>query len=434
MRKMSKIIAFSILLIGSLLFLGACNQEDDGKKDDAPKNEPEKGKEEKEAVTLKFNYGWEDEFIEDIKEPIEEKFPHITLEFAEMALDEVEEEIAKSNIPDILYLSGGDEVEVLEDFELVYDLDPLVEENDFDLSRLSQAHLEMVRGWGDGKLTYFPYVKRWEVLYYNKKIFDQFGIEYPTDGMTWDEVSALAKSVTGELNGTEYRGIDLSAAGGMLSQLELNHVDPETDASLYGKDERFASYLSKVEDIASIPGVIVEDQDWGGFMNDQNLAMVPLFDVHIWLSNVEKDTGLDWDMVTYPVWEDRPDKGPKANAGGLAIAETSEHKQEAFEVLAYLLSDEWQMMRSKKGFATVLNDEEIQEAFSTEVEGLKEKNMQAVFNLQDTAGPEKLSAYEEVGNIIDRMEFIEEGKDINTYLRETSDKADAAILDAKGNE
>src|SRR5699024_10844701 len=115
---------------------------------------------------------------------------------------------------------------------------------------------------------------------------------------------------------------------------------------------------------------------------DQNDAMVPLFDIHIWLSNVEADTGLDWDMVSVPVWEDNPNIGPTANGAGLAISATSEQKEAAFQVLEYIMSEEWQLMRSKKGFATVSADTEVQETFSSEIDGLKEKNMQAVFKLE----------------------------------------------------
>ncbi|MEK3890006.1 ABC transporter substrate-binding protein [Bacillus sp. FSL K6-3431] len=437
MKRLTNLWAFGLLLLISIFLLAACNGGNTANDASGNKNEEEKTEKaeelEAEPVTLKFNYAWEEEFNEDIKGPVEEKFPHITLEFVEMALDEVETEIAQKNIPDIFYLSGGDQVPLLEEYELTYDLDELINGNNFDLSSISQAHIYQARGWGDGALYYFPYVRRWEVLYYNKEIFDQFGVSYPKDGMTWGEVGDLASQVTGERNGVEYRGLDISAAGGMLSELEVNHLDPESHEPMYVKDERFVQYLNMAEKLAAIPGVVPEEGDWGDFMNTQNLAMVPLFDVHIWLAGVEADTGLNWDMVTYPVWEDKPNGGPGAGAAGLAISETSEHKEEAFQVLEYLMSEEWQLMRSKKGFATILNDPEIQGAFSSEVEGLQDKNMQAVFALDIATGPKVTSPYEQEGQVLDVMEFIKEGNDVNTYLREAYDKSKAKVAEAQGS-
>ena len=447
MKNFTKIKVFGLIFIVLVLMLAACNSEGSNDNNESAgsqteeqtvngeKSEEETEQEpEREPVTLKFNYGWEEEFIEDIKGPVEEKFPWITLEFVELALENVEEEIAKNNIPDIFYLSGGDQVPYLLEYELAFDHDELIEKHGFDLSKISEAHIEKARTWGDGALYYLPYVRRWEVLYYNKAVFDAFGEEYPTDGMTWKEVADLARKVTGERNGTEYRGIDISASSGMLDQLGVNFVDPETHEPMFLKDEGFAKYLGMIEEFASIPGVIPEEGDWGDFIGKQNVAMVPLFDIHIWLKNVEAETGLAWDMVSYPVWEDQPNVGPSANAAGLAISATSEHKEEAFMVLEYLLSEEWQMMRSKKGFATVLNNTEIQEAFCSEVEGLEEKNMQDVFALEATSGPEKLSPYEDVAKeVFDIMEFIKSDKDVNTYLREVYDKADAKVKEALGS-
>ncbi|MCJ7840799.1 extracellular solute-binding protein [Lederbergia sp. NSJ-179] len=442
-KKSSNNWILNLFIIFTAFLLVACNTSK-GSTEDTARSAEKEGKEttetednsEAEPVTLTFNYGWEEEFIEDIKGPVEEKFPNITLEFAEFDYDKAEEEISKGNIPDIFYLSGGDKVDVLKEYELAYNLDELIERNNFDLESISKEQIDRVRTWGDGDLYYFPYVKRWDVLYYNKGIFDLFGVNYPKDGMTWDEITDLAREVTGEKNGTEYRGIDISASGPMLKQLGVNHIDPETNEPMYLKDGNFAKYLNQIEKIASIQGVIPDndEDDWGAFINKQNVAMVPLFDIHIWLNGVEAETGLAWDMVSYPEWEDHPNTGPNANAGGLSISNTSEHKEAAFQVLEYLMSEEWQMMRSKKGFATVLDNKEIQEAFCSEVEGLEEKNMQAVFKLKAVDKPVKVSPYEEKGEeVFDAMKFIKEGKDVNTYLRETYDEVNALVKEAAGS-
>lgn len=56
--------------------------------------------------------------------------------------------------------------------------------------------LNGVRALGQGHLFALAPTFSASVLYYNKGIFDKAGVAYPTDGMTWDELFALAGKVT----------------------------------------------------------------------------------------------------------------------------------------------------------------------------------------------------------------------------------------------
>lgn len=450
-NKVSRVIV-ALLLVSLSIFVIACggdnadgnNNNNDNNNDvenvnnnNENENNGVEETEDPEEITLVFDYPEEEDFIEDIKGPVEEKFPHITLEYYEDVLEDIEDAIVTNTVPDIYYMSGGDKVEILEEYEVAYDLTELIDKTGFDLSVIIEENVDIVRKWSDGAFYYMPFEKRWEALYYNKDIFDKFGEDYPVDGMTWDEVTNLARKVTGEIGGERYRGIEMYDANAMLQQLEVNHVDPETDESLYDSDERFHQFLEKVEVITSIPGVLAEGEEEsgvGGFITDQNVAMMPLFDAHLWFAGVEEDTGLNWDMVSFPVWEEHPDRGTLVNAAGFAITDISEHKEAAFEVLAYIASDEWQMMRAKKGFSPVSSNPEVQEAFASEVDTLKDKNMLAPYYLTESTGPEKWSKYEQDGDIISIEDFVEKGQDINTYLRELAEEANGIIQEIKGSE
>src|SRR5699024_11868429 len=55
------------------------------------------------------------------------------------------------------------------------------------------------------------------------------------------------------------------------------------------------------------------------------------------------ETGLNFDFVTYPSWGgEYGDYGPNEGGNGLAITTLTEHPEEAFRVVEYLLSDEYQ--------------------------------------------------------------------------------------------
>src|SRR5699024_5763762 len=118
----------------------------------------------------------------------------------------------------ILFVGNPSSLATYEEHEVTMDMSELIEKHDFDLDRIEPSLLEESRMFGDGELYTLPYTRGATVLHYNKDIFDLFGVDYPTDDMTWDEVIELASKVTGEKNGVEYYGLQTPYASIMLDQ------------------------------------------------------------------------------------------------------------------------------------------------------------------------------------------------------------------------
>lgn len=72
-------------------------------------------------------------------------------------------------------------------------LDDLISQDGVDLSKYNGITDQVTV---DGKLYELPFRSDIWVLYYNKDVFDNAGVAYPTNDMTWDEYDALARSVT----------------------------------------------------------------------------------------------------------------------------------------------------------------------------------------------------------------------------------------------
>jgi multiple sugar transport system substrate-binding protein len=73
------------------------------------------------------------------------------------------------------------------------DLGQYVKRDKFDLSKHNRQ-LEVEEY--DGKLYALPYGTGGVVMYFNKSMFDQAGLKYPTDTWTWDDVRAAALKLT----------------------------------------------------------------------------------------------------------------------------------------------------------------------------------------------------------------------------------------------
>src|SRR5699024_3311593 len=116
------------------------------------------------------------------------------------------------------------------------------------------------------------------VLYYNKDIFDTMGVEYPEDDMTWSEIIALARDLTQEREGVQYRGLDIGGEGWPLEQWSLRHTDPITDEPIFTQEDGYRIVFEMLEEVFSIPGNYSDSSQmnsfWIPFATERNIAMV----------------------------------------------------------------------------------------------------------------------------------------------------------------
>lgn len=263
-------------------------------------------------------------------------------------------------------------------------------------------------------------------MHYNKDVFDLLGVEYPTDGMTWEEVVELAKETTRELNGVQYLGLDLDVPYDAWTQFSVSAMDPETDEVVIANSEEYKRFFQLLQDVLTIPGYPADEpgsvlMNWGGQFGQGNWAMSPRATHMGWLQNDE-----NWDIVTYPVWEGYEGLNPQPNTTGFAITAPSENKEVALKLIEYLLSDEVQMEESRKGSPSILVNPEVHAVFGEDVPGLQGKNVDALFKYEYATGPEKAPKY----NIIpwaEFQEFANSGMGVNEYLRVYQEKVEEQI-------
>lgn len=432
-------IMISILLLG--LFLVACSSDENVNSNDPVNNDNA----EPEPITLKFlhDHGLDEEgFKEQYTDPIENEFSHITIEH--IASSDLSELIAHGEIPDLYFVENPANLDEFIESELVMDLSDLIEKHGFDLDRIEPNLIAEHRTFSEGNLYTLPLSLGLTALHYNKDIFDAFGVDYPTDNMTWDEVISLAEKVTGEIDGVQYHGLQPAYPTILLDQREVVFVDPDTDESTLMDEHHddFLKVLQAIEGLASIPGNIPDENSdeflygWGDeFISQRNIAMLPLWQLIDWYSS---DESFDFDIVTYPEWEDFPGVTRPSRAFSVGITPTSEHKDDAFKVLAFLLSDEKQIEWAEGSQASPLKDPEInQHLFTnliTERPYLEEVNLDALTKQVPSPGGDRYSPYEDTAQEIFQSmvrDLIEEKKDVNTVIREGHEKVNIAVEEEK---
>lgn len=122
-------------------------------------------------------------------------------------------QIAAGDAPDIMQI-GDDAVPMFVSKGAFLELDPFISGDDpLDLGIYLPGVVEP--GRYEGKQYFLPKDFSPLGVYYNKKLFDQFGVAYPQSGWTWDDLLATAQALTQDTDGDgqiDVWGIQLPAS------------------------------------------------------------------------------------------------------------------------------------------------------------------------------------------------------------------------------
>ncbi|MEF3305446.1 ABC transporter substrate-binding protein [Paenibacillus sp. GYB003] len=373
-------------------------------------------------------------FKSNVADPVRAKYPHITITYIKNEKGTtLEELLAAGTVPDIIYSGFGD-MQHFQKLDLPADLTPLMKKHGFDPGKLDASAIETVKAYSDkGELLALPGSFNGAALYYNKDLFDKFGVAYPKDGMTWEQTLELAKKLTRTDGGVQYRGFHANYAYLLqYNQLSLPLVDPKTDKALVGSDS-WKRWFGTMKAFHEIEGNQVNektvDAERDLFLTDKTVAMRAgqFFFAAI------TPTGMNWDMVSLPTFPEAPGTGIQLNSPFFVIAKSSKHPDPAFQALAVALSEEVQLSNTKGGRASILNLPEIKKQFGAESVDLKGKNTQGVIN-QKIAKTRPISKYDSIANgvMTARLKDVLTGKsDVNTALRQAEEEITKKIAEEK---
>lgn len=384
----------------------------------------------------------EDEFNQRFGETLKQKFPHVTIEYIRSGKGQtLADLVAAGKIPDLIRIDVPTLQSGYLEYKIGYDMSALVKQYNYDTTRFNKVFIdEIIDAAGDGALyglpvpPYFP-----QALYYNKDLFDKFGVPYPKNGMTWDELYELAKQMTRTDGNVQYRGFSANPVNTLRDNvLSLPILDPAVDG--LADSEKWTRLFQNLLRFYQITGNRIEGTTG---LEDQaftkgNVALMP--NQHNIYLVIPPE--VNWDLVSYPKFSDGPERMPQRGPAYWAITNTSSHKEEAFEMIMAMLSDESQLEDSKRGIPTTLSNPEIAKVLGQSHPIYSQKNMNAI-NVYQPADytPKRQKGKVTVPGSIQQnlvgnafIEVAQGQKDINTALREVNEKLKAALEQEKAKQ
>jgi multiple sugar transport system substrate-binding protein len=406
-----------MLLIASVVS-GCSGQGNSEGPSAAPANPPDN-----QPVTLTFynEVGINDANWENFAAvPVKKKFPNITLEqlppTKENKLQYANNLVGSGTVPDLLF-TGLYFLPNWNSLGVSFPIDDMMKQNNVDIKKFDPVGIDALKVYGDGKLIGLPVYYNPAVLYYNKDIFDKFGVPYPKDGRKLTRTDA----------GTNYQGLIIGDALIALGQLTMSRIDPKTNQSILGTAP-FRENLQLYQDLYSIPGMNAMNRNKSTFLQDRTTAMMVL-----WANGGIPDldelnkTGnpLNWDMVTIPYWPEKQKVGSAIDEHLIAVTAQSKHKRQAFEVMKYISSSiENQTSVAQHGYVPALIDHEVRKHYGELTPTLQGKNVNALFAYPNNPRMEYHILQVDVADKYIKQSInavIQNGVDINTALRQADE-------------
>lgn len=407
----------------------------------------------KEVVELNVATGAGGSTIADLEslfnaEALRKKFPNIKLNYIPKnnsdAAKSIESLITSGTPIDIYFDSIYVYMNTLEQFKLGYDMSAELKKYNIDPNNYDPSGLNIVNSSYSNKVIGLPITNTIPVLYYNKDIFDRFGVAYPKNGMTWDEMYDIARQLTRTEGGKTYLGFAFSFYHHFfhMNSLSAPYVDAKTGLTAFTSNPDWKKLID---------ASVVKTYDtpvYRTWLTDNK--RIPKFDdfllgtVAMQFSQVygggdmlTKLEPIKYGVVSTPIFAGTK-TGTQPYPTYVGIASSSKHKEEAMQIINYLVSEEHQtyLARDKGAIPTIKNDAVRKQLY--EGTPLKGKGFYEAIYHNPLAPQADKTIYDEAVRAIlsESAGIIKLGTgqvDINTFLREAEERANKKIEQEKRN-
>ncbi|WP_027086173.1 ABC transporter substrate-binding protein [Cohnella panacarvi] len=304
-------------------------------------------------VTLTVNYPSAEQFNLMYGNAFKTKFPRINVQV-------VQDDANQAGPTDVMYLNGLDLYKQAVEKGQLLNLSQLQKGKGLS-DKLSPIVTDLIGAASpDGQLYGLAPTFHTQALYYNKKLFDQYKLPYPTNGMSWKEVIQLAmrfptKAQDGKpLYGFQmnyYKEVTLNLILRMGETQQIPFIDPKTSNVTMNTDQWREIWTYAIE--AFRAGVVFDkDKDQvnkevsqaPAFFTQQAAMTVgsqnTAYNFEPYSQMPDGGGSIDWGVVSVPVNPENPEYSTAYELFDIfGISAASQHREEAAKLVDFIVSD-----------------------------------------------------------------------------------------------
>jgi len=341
-----------------------------------------------EEVTIKY-VCWDYSVVPEKREAVQafmEKYPEINVEVIDVSAADYGDKLT-------IMLSAGQDVDVISIKDMpTYSayiergwLEPLnsyVEKDEgFDPAIFSGLMDEIKV---NGKYYGVPYRSDVWLLYYNKELFDQAGVPYPTNDMTWEEFRNKAKLIAGGSGDDRIYGAYIHTWKSLATNLgvqrgEYTLVDGEYDF-LKPAYELYLKMMYQDKSVMTYGEAVTSSAHYSSQFESGKVGMVYMGSWNIGRLISDEKAGkhdIEWGVVQSPHW---PDQEPGVTVGivtPLAINANSDNKEAAWKFVKFFGGEEGAKIFARNGILPAMKSKAVLDVY-TSADGFPENAAEAL--------------------------------------------------------
>ena len=285
-------------------------------------------------------------------------------------------------MPDVFWMHSNTAQMYMEN-DLLLNLDDYIAKDDaIDLANYYEGVVDLYNRDDNGSQYALPKDHDTIALLYNKAIFDKYGVEYPTDDWTWEDVRDAATKITeaGKADGVYGYAINTSNNQDGWYNIIYDYggqvITDDHKGTTIGSDEAKAGMemLRQILEVAA-PQTVVAETGTDSLFNSGLTAMITQGS---WMINTfykaEHHDDYAWAMLPYADvnGNGQCDKGERYSAYnglGWAAAANTANPDAAYSLISYFCSEKAQKEQAALG-VTMAGMKGVSEDFANAFEGM----------------------------------------------------------------
>ena len=337
--------------------------------DEAPPEEPVQ-----ESVTLSMAV-WDlstTPYWQAVVDAYEAQNPNVTVELLDISSAEYTDKVN-------IMLSGGDETDIITVKDIpsysamltrnqIIPLGDYIELDGLDLGVYSGAAEELTY---EGKLYALPFRSDIWILYYNKDLFDQAGVAYPTNDMTWGEYDETARAMTSGSGADKVYGTHYHTWRSTVQLATVQDGEHTVISDNYSFMKPIYDMVISMQD----DGIIMDygslkagSIHYSGVFKNQQIAMLPMGSWFIGSLIAAKESGeidFNWGIAQYPHPEGVAAGTTAGTLTSLAINANSQNKDAAWDFIKFYSGVEGAKVLAATGNLPAIRTPEVLDVFAS---------------------------------------------------------------------
>lgn len=263
-------------------------------------------------------------------------------------------------LPDVFWMHSNTATIYMEN-NLLLNLDPYIAKDTSINMKDYYAGIRELYTRKDGKVFALPKDHDTIAMIYNKAIFDKYGVSYPSDSWTYEDMYAAAKKITEASKGDVY-GVAINTSNNQDGWYNLVYAyggkvitDDHKGTTIGSKEAKAGMEMMRKILTVSAPQTVVAETGTDSLFKSGKCAMITQGS---WMINsfytAENHNDYAWAMLPYADVNgngkcDKTERWSAYNGLGWAAAYNTKNPDAAYSLISYFCSKEGQKMQADLG-------------------------------------------------------------------------------------